>query len=339
MAHHYRPRSTPHENLRVFLHGIPWKFFLFVPILILASLPAFYFGLHAGKNIFPNLTNYFYKLSGPPPSATPTPQPSYPVVLPQFGSILYNVQATDSCDEILSVHMNMADAGTIFSSATPDTITALNASIGQNCNDLQPGEVLTLSPQYPLVALGGRVLKVTATAAQQVLPTPLINIATQQPTGIDCSEGCSLVVRIAPSVQIHLYVQTALPIKIGSWIWAQAALARKNVKNFPNYPYVDPNAEFNGMSLRACDLQVDNIHDANSLSCDQLLPNTLDADGGAWLFGVTGAGGLEHWGYPLHVASGTQVLIWLTNSNGNLSFHNGNPVYIYDAATHVYVKP
>jgi hypothetical protein len=338
MAHHYRPRSTPRENLLLFLQGIPWKFFVLVPILILAAIPAFYFGLHVGKHIFPNLTNYFYKLSGPPPSATPTPQPSFSVPLPQFGSILYTVQEADSCDGILSVQMNMTEAGTIFSSALPNTITALNAAVGQNCNDLQPGQVLTLSPQYPLVALGGRVLKVTATSPQQALPTPLINIATQQPSGIDCSQGCQLLVEIAPSVQVNLYVQTALPVKVGSWVWAQAALARKNVKDFPNYPYVDPNASLNGMSLRACDLQVDNTHDPNSLSCDQLSPNTIDADGGSWLFGVTSVGGLDHWGYPLHVPPNTPVLIWLTNNNGNLSYHNGNRVYTYDAAMHIYVR-
>jgi hypothetical protein len=91
------------------------------------------------------------------------------------------------------------------------------------------------------------------------------------------------------------------------------------------------------MSLRACDIQVDNTHDENALACDQLLPNTIDDDGGAWLFGVTGSCGLEHWGYTLNLPSCTQVLIWLTNSNGNLSFHRGNPVYRYDKATHVYV--
>jgi hypothetical protein len=145
-------------------------------------------------------------------------------------------------------------------------------------------------------------------------------------------------VRLSPSVTIHLYVQTALPVKVGSWVWAQAALARKSVHNFTNYPYADPDASLNGMSLRACDLQVDNVHDDNSLSCDQLSPNTIDDDGGSWLFGVVSPGGLNHWHYKLHLPTGTQVLLWLTaGSNGTLSYHKGNPIYRYDPAAHLYV--
>src|SRR5206468_3242719 len=96
----------------------------------------------------------------------------------------------------------------------------------------------------------------------------------------------------------------------GSWVWTQAALARKNIKDFDSYPYADPFASLNGMSLRACDLQVDNTHDDNSLSCSQLLPNTIDDDGGAWLFGVTGPGSLDHWGFDEqihHLKSQLQV--------------------------------
>jgi hypothetical protein len=93
------------------------------------------------------------------------------------------------------------------------------------------------------------------------------------------------------------------------------------------------------MSLRACDLQVDNTHDNNSLSCDQLLPNTIDDDRGSWLFSVTGPGALNHWRYPLHLPPGTPVLLWLSlNNNGSLVFHKGNPVYRYDDNSHLYVK-
>jgi hypothetical protein len=92
------------------------------------------------------------------------------------------------------------------------------------------------------------------------------------------------------------------------------------------------------MSLRACDLQIDNVHDDNSQSCDQLTPNTIDDDGGSWLFGVVSPGGLNHWHYNLHLPTGTQVLLWLTaDNNGNLSFHKGNPVYRYNADTHLYI--
>ncbi len=337
MAHRFQQRSTPAENLRIVMRAIPWKLLLLIPMMVLIGIPAFYYGSHAGQKVFPGLTHYFYNLSAPA-SPTPTPYPPFSTVLPQVGSILYTVLPGDSCDEILTVQMHMADASTIFSDANPVTVQALDAALGQNCHELQPGMVLPLSPQYPLVAIGGIVLSITPTSPPQALPTPLINIAQQQ-TGIDCSEGCQLVVRIAPSVQVNLYVQTSIPVKKGSWVWAQATLARKSVKNFDNYPYADPADPLNGMSLRACDLQVDNTHDDNSLSCDQLLPNTIDDDGGAWLFGVTGPGGLDHWHYPLHFPAGTRVLLWLTlQNNGNLVFHQGNPLYRYDDTTHVYVR-
>jgi hypothetical protein len=339
MTRRFQPRSTPAENLRIVMRSIPWRLLILLPILILVAIPAFYYGTHAGQKVFPTVTNFFYNLTGAPPTATPTPFPPFPTTLPQVGSLLYTVQASDSCDEILAVQMRMADAGTIFTDVKPDTIQALDASIGQNCHALQPGIVLTLSPQYPLIAFGGEVRKVDTTSSQQVLPTPVINVAHQQQLGIDCSGGCLLTVRIAPAVQVHLSVQTTLPVKVGSWVWAQASLARKNAKDFDNYPYADPLASLNGMSLRACDLQVDNTHDDNSLSCDQLVPNTIDDDGGAWLFGVTGPSSLDHWGYPLHLPAGTRVLLWLSAStNGNLSFHRGNPLFRYDDATHLYVR-
>lgn len=260
-------------------------------------------------------------------------------MLPQVGSLLYTVQQGDSCDEIVAVQMRMSDAGTIFSDVKPNTVKALDASVGLDCHSLQPGMVLTLSPQYPLIAFGGQVLKVDVTSPQQVLPTPVINVTNKQQLGPDCSAGCLLTVRLAPGVQVHLSVQTALPVRVGSWVWAQAQLARKNIKGFGSYPYADPFATLDGMSLRACDLQVDNTHDDNSLSCNQIQPNTIDDDGGAWLFGVTGESSLDHWKYPLHLPAGTRVLLWLTgNSNGDLRFNRGNPVYRYNEATHLYVK-
>jgi hypothetical protein len=248
------------------------------------------------------------------------------------------VKAGDACDEILAYQMRMADAGQIFSDVNPNTVKALDNVIGQDCHKLQPGMVLTLAPQYPLIAFGGIVRKVDPTSPQQALPTPLINVARSQQISIDCSNGCLLTVSIATGIQVHLLVQTTLSIHTGSWVWAQALLARKTVPNFDNYPYADPNASLNGMSLRACDLQVDNIHDDNSLSCSQLQPNTINDDGGAWLFGVTGASSLDHWHYPLHQPAGVRVLLWLSSdNNGNLVFDKGNPVYRYDDASHVYV--
>jgi hypothetical protein len=256
-------------------------------------------------------------------------------VLPQAGSLLYTAQGGDSCDSILTYQMRMADAGQVFSDVNPATVKALDASLSQDCHALQPGMTLPLSPQYPLVAIGGVVLKINALTTQQVLPTPLIKTSNQQ-FPADCTGGCILTVRLAPQVQINLTVQTVLPIKVGSWVWAQAMLARKNVKDFPNYPYADPRASFNGMSLRACDFQVDDVHDDNSLACDQLLPNSIDDDNGAWLLSVTGPGALDHWHYGIHLLVGTRVLLWLSNDNGVLKFHKGNPLYTYDEKTHVY---
>lgn len=336
---HSQHRSTAAENLRIILSSIPWRLLILLPILLIAAIPAFLFGTRAGQHVLPSVTKYFYNILGTAPSPTPTPFPPFPTTLPQPGSILYTVQAGDNCDQILSTQMHLTNAGQLFSDVNPNTVQALDASIGQNCHALQPGMVLTLSPQYPLVAFGGIILKIDATSLQQVLPTPLINVTHQQQVAIDCSSGCLLTLRIAPGVQVHLLVQTTLSIHIGSWVWAQAMLARKTIPGFANYPYVSPSASLNGMSLRACDLQIDNTHDDNSLSCDQLLPNTIDDDGGAWLFGVTGPGSLDHWRYPLHFPAGTHVLLWLSaDNNGNLTFHKGNPLFRYDEASHVYVR-
>lgn len=338
MARRFHPRSTPAQNLRSIINAIPWRLLLLIPILLVAALPAFLFGTRAGQKVLPAITNFFYNISAPPIPPAPTPLPPLTIMLPQAGSLLYTVQAGDSCDEILALQMHMVDAGQIFSDASPNTVKALDASIDHDCHALQPGMVLALSPQYPLVALGGIVLKVDATSPKQPLPTPLIHIAQQAQAVIDCSRGCLLTVRIASAVQVRLLVQTALPVHIGSWVWAQAMLAHKTIPGFDAYPYVDPGAPLDGMSLRACDLQVDNTHDDNSLSCSQLLPNTINDDNGAWLLGVTGPGSLDHWRYPLHFPAGTRVLIWLTADNtGNLVFHKGSPVYRYDEAAHIYV--
>src|SRR6266480_1376104 len=313
--------SRRRENLRFFMRSIPWRLLILLPVLILVAIPTFYFGTHSGQRVLPAVTNFFYNLTGPPPAATPTPLPPFPSTLPQVGSLLYTVQAGDSCDEILAVQMRMSDASTIFTDVKPNTIQALNATIGHDCHALQPGIVLALSPQYPLIAIGGQVLKVAATTPQQVLPTPLINVSHQQQLGADCSGSCLLTVRIAPGVQIHLTVQTTLPVRVGSWVWAQAQLARKSIKVFDTYPYANPLASLNGMSMRACDLQVDNTHDNHSHPLHRK------------------ARPRDHWKYPLHMAAGTRVLLWLTsNANGDLRFNHGNPIFRYDDTTHVYVR-
>ncbi len=329
------PRRTLTENLP----ALPWRLLLLISFLLIIGIPTFLVGIRIGQQVLPTLTNDFYNSSGTPPLPTPTPLPPFPTTLPQPGSLLYTAQPGDSCDEILSVQMHMTDAGQIFNDANPNTVKALNRAIGQDCHVLQPGMVIKLSPQYPLVALGGVVLKVEATSPQQPLPTPLITVAPLQQAGIDCSNGCLLTIRIAPGTQIRLVVQTALPVRIGSWVWAQAMLARKQIAGFANYPYADPNSSLNGMMLQACDLQVDNTHDDNSLSCSQLLPNTIVDDGGAWLFGVTGPGSLGHWHYPLHLPAGTRVLLWLSaDSRGDLKFQKGKLLYRYNEVAHTYVR-
>jgi hypothetical protein len=338
MANRVHPRSTHPEKRPLVIPAFPWRLLLLMLYLLIIGIPAFLFGSRVGQRVLPTLTNYFYNISGTPPLPTSTPLPPFPTILPQPGSLLYIAQPGDSCDEILSTQMQMTDAGQIFSDAKPNTMKALNSAVGQDCDALQPGMVIKLSPHYPLVALGGEVLKVEATSPQLPLPTPLITITSQQQAGFDCSNGCLLTMQIASGTQIRLLVQTALPVRIGSWVWAQAMLARKQIAGFANYPYADPNASFNGMLLRACDLQVDNVHDDNSLSCSQLLPNTIVDDGGTWLLGVTGPGSLDHWHYPLHFPAGTRVLLWLSaDSQGHLKFQKGNRVYRFDEATHFYV--
>src|SRR5260370_33655101 len=143
--------------------------------------------------------------------------------------------------------MNMQAAGEAIRYANPETVQALNNSLGQNCHTLQPGLVLSLPPQYPLVALGGVVLKIESTTPQQLVPTPLINVSDQEQQGPDCSDGCKLMVRVNPHTQVYLTVKTSLSIHIGSWVWAQAMVARKAVPGFDNYPYADPKASLDAM--------------------------------------------------------------------------------------------
>jgi hypothetical protein len=337
MARRFRPRSRPAENLRIVLAAIPWKLFLLLPILVIVAIPTYLFGSRLGKQLLPSVTNIFYNASAPASTALPTPPPAFPAVLPVAGSLLYTTQSGDSCDSILTFQMNMNDAGQIFSDVKPATVKALDKVAGLDCLALQPGMTMALSPQYPLVALGGIVQKIAANTPQQIIPTPLINVP-QQTLAPDCSGGCDLTVRIAPQVQVYLLVQTTLVIHIGSWVWAQAMLAHAQIQGFDNYPYAQAGASLNGMSLSACDFQVDSTHDDNSLSCDQLMPNTIDDDGGAWLFGVIGPSALDHWGYRLKLPQNTRVLLWLSAKNGNLIFHPGNPVYRYVSGTDRYVK-
>lgn len=337
MAYRFNPRNILPENRRGLFHSLPGKFVLLVIILFALAIPIFIYGTRIGNNVMPAATNFFSKISVISPSPTATPLPKIPSMLPQVGTLSYTVQDGDSCDEILAFQMRMATAGEIFSDVKPNTVKALDSILGHDCHALQPGMTLSLLPHYPLVALGGVVLKISATSPQAVLPTPLIRVP-QRPFALDCSGGCLLTVRVAPQVQVRLVVQTALTIHVGSWVWVQAMMAHKTIRGFENYPYVDPNTSLNGMTLHVCDFQVDDTHDDDSYSCSQLSPNTIKADGGAWLFGVTGPSALDHWGYPLHLPAGTRLLLWLSYEHGDMVFHPGNPVYRYDDASQIYVK-
>ncbi len=339
MARQFRPRSTPKDNLHIVARSIPWKLLVLVPVLIGLAIPVYLYASRAGNEVLPSVTDWFYKLSSAaPPQASPTPLPPLPSVLPQVGSISYTVGTGDSCDSILAYHMHMYSAGEVFSDVKPETVQALNQTIGQDCHRLQPGMQVSLSPQYPLIAFGGQLLKIDGATPQQVLPTPLINVSHKdQDYAPDCSSGCVLTVLIASGVQVHLSVETTLALHTGSWVWTQAMLTRKTVSGFDTYPYADPAASLNNMSLRACDFQVNSTHDDSSISCSQLNPNTIKTDNGAWLLGVTGSSALDHWHYPLRAPRGTRVLLWLSADNGSLKFQSGNPVYHYDDAAQRYV--
>jgi hypothetical protein len=338
MAHHIHPRNTPRGMLRNATR-FPWQLLIITPLLVALAIPTFLYMSHAGGKFMPSITQLFYKLSDPASYVVATPQPPFSTLLPQVGSELYTVASGDSCDSILTFQMDMQDAGEVFSDANPNTVQALNSTVGQDCHALQPGLVLTLLPQYPLVALGGVVLKIQSPISQQVVPTPLINLPNLEQQGPDCSSGCVLVVQVNPHTRVDLSVKTSLSIHVGSWVWAQAMLSRKAVSGFSNYPYADPKASLNGMVLPVCDFQVDDVHDDNSASCQSLTPNTIQADQGAWLLAVIGPGALDHWHYVLpHLPVNTRVMIWLSLSDGNLVFQSGNPVYRYDSASHIYIK-
>jgi hypothetical protein len=350
MANRFHPkwlRARPiptRENLSAFLKMVPPRGYLISILLVMLGLATFVYGISIGGNVFFGATRFFYDLSLAP-VASPTPQPPLPKLLPQIGTVLYTVQDGDSCDAILVYQMRMNQASEIFSDVKPETVQALNSALGKDCHRLQPGEVLALSPHYPLVALGGTVEKVAALSPHQVLPTPLIHVHNTEPQapaatppGPDCSRGCALTVQIAPHVSVRLEVQTTLKIREGSWVWAQAMMARKRVAGIDNYPYVNTTTKLEGMSLHACDFQVDDVHDDNSLSCTQLRPNTINADGGSWLFGVTGAGALDHWHYPIHLPPNTRVLLWLTVEKGTLIYHQGDPLFRYNERGNTYQK-
>ncbi|HTI14515.1 MAG TPA: hypothetical protein VL461_08110 [Dictyobacter sp.] len=339
MARRFRPQNTPKDNLQLAAHAIPWKLLILVPVLVVFAIPTFYYGARVGDAVLPAVSNVMYSISNPPATPVVHHYPAFPTVLPQSGAINYTVGEGDNCDSILTYQMRMSDASTIFSDANPNTVQALDQSIGQDCHKLQPGMLLHLSPQYPLVAMGGILEKIESMTPAQAVPKPLIPVQNTD-NAPDCTNGCALLVKVAPTTQVRLIVYTSLALHPASWVWFQASMALKPVAKFANYPYADPAVSFNGMTMHVCSFQVDTTYDSNSLDCDQLSPTTIDDDNGSWMLGVTGSGGLDHWKLGLkNVPANTRLLFWTTqDSNGNLAYHAGNPIYRYDPASHLYVK-
>ena len=128
MARRFHPRSTPAENMRLITRGFPWKLLLLLPVLVAVAVPTYLFGSRLGNQVLPSVTKLFSALAAPAPSATPTPPPAFPTLLPRAGTILYTAQDGDSCDSILTFQMRMNDAGQIFSEVKPTTVKAAKAA-------------------------------------------------------------------------------------------------------------------------------------------------------------------------------------------------------------------
>lgn len=344
MARRFLPpdilRGDDLQPKRLPFRPLTWKVIAIISAVLLIVIPTYIIAERAGSKLVPKLTSLFYTLSDPNGPVAPVALPAFPSVLPLVGTIPYIVQEGESCDSILASQMRFTNANEVFSDQKPETVRSLSADLGRDCHKLDQGTTLPLSPQYPLVAFGGEVLRVGSLTSPQGMPTPLINLPHAEHYAPDCTQGCLLSVKIAPKVQVYLTVSTKADIFPGSWIWSQATLPRKVVANFAEYPYVDSAAHLNGMALQACDFQVNGAppQTQTSPSCDDLTAKNTHLDGGAWLFGVAGPSALDHWHYPLNVPSGSRVLIWLSDDDNGLTFHPGNPVYRYEGASHSYVK-
>ncbi len=319
---------------------LTWRVLGILLTVLVVAVPTYLMAQRAGSKIVPELTSLFYAVSDPNGSLAPVPLPAFPSALPQIGTIPYTVQEGESCDSILADRMRFTNASEVFSDQKPETVQALSATLGQDCHKLNQEMGLALPPQYPLLAFGGEVLHVGSIASPQGVPTPLINLPQAEHYAPDCGQGCLLTIKIAPKVQVYLTVSTRADIFPGSWVWSQAALARKAIPKFADYPYVDATASLNNMTLQACNFQINGApaQTQPSSSCDDLTSKNIHMDGGAWLFAVTGSSALDHWHYPLHVPSGSRMVIWLSDGENALTFHPSNPAYRYDEASHSYVK-
>ena len=84
------PRPAVPEKRSFAMPALPWRLLILISFLLTIGIPAFLFGTRVGQRVLPTLTNYFYNSSGTPPP-TPTPLPSFPVTVPQPGSLLYSI--------------------------------------------------------------------------------------------------------------------------------------------------------------------------------------------------------------------------------------------------------
>ncbi|GHO42851.1 hypothetical protein KSX_10140 [Ktedonospora formicarum] len=260
-----------------------------------------------------------------------------------MGVIPYIVQDGDSCNAILNTQMQMGASTKIFNDDQKNTIQALNKTLGQNCGELSIGSRVQLQPQYPLVAFGGIVRKIGAPPAAEPTPTPAINLSRtiqQQAAAdryIDCTGGCNLTVQITEKNSVTLFVGTQMHVQVGSWVWAMAMMQPQTIKGFANYPYTSPKASINNMVLKACDFALEDELDDSITPCRKIMPNSIDDDGGAWLYGITGPHALGHWKLGNSLPPNTQTLMWLSSKGGDLQYEDSNPLYRYNAKHHIYV--
>src|SRR6266567_3379054 len=211
---------------------LTWKVIGVLSAILIIIVPTYITAERAGSKLVSELTSLFYAVSDPNGSLAPVPLPAFPPTLPLVGTLPYTLEEGDSCDSTLAYQMRFTNASEVFSDQKPETVQALNATLGQDCHAIHPGMILALSPQYPLIAFGGEVLRVGSLTSAQAMPTPLINLPHSERIAPDCTQGCQLSVKIAPRVQVYLTVSTKSDIFPGSWIWSRAALARKVVPNF-----------------------------------------------------------------------------------------------------------
>lgn len=345
MSRRFLPRSSSAENVDIIVRSLPWKTIIGFVICAVGFLPFLACSLFIANNGLLDLSQLFSAINGAhadlPPPHTSFP---FPAVSPQMGVIPYVIQDGDSCNEILANQMNMGQSTKIFNDAQKNSIQVLNRVLGQNCQNLTVGAVIPLQPQSPLVAIGGIVRKISTPSFVKPTPTPLVRLPKtirQQAEAnryVDCSGGCNLQIQTTSKDTANLFVETDMHVQVGSWVWALAMMQPQKVPGLDNYPYLEPHASVDKTVLRACDFTLEDQQDDNMTPCRKLLPNTIDDDGGIWLYAVTGSQALGHWHWASNLPPNTQVLMWLSSKGGDLQYEDNNPIYRYSPKQHAYIK-